>query len=157
MEVQAIAKSVRMSPRKVRLVADMIRPLAIDEALAALAATSKRAALPLAKVINSAVANAVNNNGLDKKDLIIESLEVSESQALKRFHASTRGRTHPYKRRGSNIRIVLKTKEVKAVVKKDVTSPAVSKPESVEGVEIKKQEQARVNPIKKLLKRGGKS
>ena len=113
MEIRAIAKSIRMAPRKIRLVADHIRELPIDDALLALRATNKRAALPLEKVLKSAVANAVNNAGTDRNSLVIESINVGESASLKRFMPSTRGRIHSYKRRGSNIRIVLKTKEAK--------------------------------------------
>ncbi len=118
MEIRAVAKSVRMSPRKIRLVADMVRNLSIDNALLALQATPKRAALPLAKTLKSAVANAVNNAGLDKNGLIIESINITEGSSLKRFWPSTRGRIHPYKKRSSNIRIVLKAKEIKATPKK---------------------------------------
>lgn len=139
MEIRAIAKSVRMSPRKVRLVADMIRPLSIDSALLVLAASQKRAAEPLIKLLKSAVANAVNNSGVDRKSLVIQSLEVTDGQALKRFHPSTRGRVHAYKRRSSNIKIILKVKELvkqaakkieeKKVVEEVKSAPLVAKKE----------------------------
>lgn len=117
MEIKAIAKSVRISTRKISLVADMVRHLSIADALATLEAKHKRAALPLAKLLKSAVANAVNNSGLDKNNLVIESINVSGGPALKRFWPSTRGRIHPYKKRSTNIRIVLKEK-IKASPKK---------------------------------------
>lgn len=117
MEIKAIAKSVRISTRKISLVADMVRHLSIDDALSVLEAKHKRAALPLAKLLKSAVANAVNNAGLDKNNLVIESINVSGGPALKRFWPSTRGRIHPYKKRSTNIRIVLKEK-IKATPKK---------------------------------------
>lgn len=117
MEIKAIAKSVRVSTRKISLVADMVRHLSIDNALITLESKHKRAALPLAKLLKSAVANAVNNAGLDKKNLVIESINVSGGPALKRFWPSTRGRIHPYKKRSTNIRIVLKEK-IKSVAKK---------------------------------------
>ena len=144
MEIRAIAKSVRVSPRKIRLVADMVRPLSIDNAIMALEASQKRAALPLIKALKSAVANAVNNSGVDKNSLSISSLEVTDGTPLKRFHPSSRGRTHPYKRRSSNIRVVLKVKEIatkskKVEEKKEI--PAV-KPEK----ETKKGE--KTNPKK---------
>lgn len=118
MEIVSIANSVRIGPRKIRLVADMIRRLSIDEAVLSLQATPKRAALPLEKALKSAIANAVNNAGLEKNRLTIASIEVNEGTSLKRFMPSTRGRTHPYKRRSSNIRIVLKTDETKPAIKK---------------------------------------
>lgn len=121
MQVRAVAKSVRMSPRKIRLVADAIRQLSIAEAFQILEATQNRAAGPIFKTLESAVANAVTNNNLDKQNLVIESIMVNEGQALKRFHPSSRGRVHPYKKRSSHITIVLKEKAVKkaAVAKID--------------------------------------
>lgn len=108
MEVIAIAKSVRMSPRKIRLVADSVRHMPIDEALASLQVMHKRAASPVAKILKSAVANAVNNAKLERANLQIVSINVTDGQALKRYRPSTRGRIHPYKRRSTNIRVVLK-------------------------------------------------
>ena len=108
MEAKAKAKSVRISPRKIRLVADAIRNLTIDEALQVLWITKKKASRVLEKTLESAIANAVNNSKLDRKDLVIESIMISEGQALKRFHPSSRGRVHPYKKKSSHISIVLK-------------------------------------------------
>lgn len=154
MQITAVAKQVRMSPRKVRLVADMIRKMSIDEAVAALDATPKRAGVPIYKALNSAIANAVNNAKLDKAMLEIEGIYISEGPALKRFHPSTRGRVHSYKRRSSNIRITLKTKEIKAGAKAvaDMKADAPKKEEAENKPEVKK----RANPLKKLLKGGKK-
>ncbi len=116
MQVRAVAKSVRMSPRKIRLVADAIRQLSIAEAFQILEATQNRAAGPIFKTLESAVANAVTNNNLDKQNLVIESIMVNEGAAMKRFHPSSRGRVHPYKKRSSHITIVLKEKAVKKAV-----------------------------------------
>ncbi|HSW47906.1 MAG TPA: 50S ribosomal protein L22 [Candidatus Saccharimonadales bacterium] len=129
MQVRAIAKSVRMSPRKVRLVADAIRQLSIEEAFMVLEATQNRAAAPLSKTLQSAVANAIVNNNIDRDDLVIESITVNEGQALKRFHPSSRGRVHPYKKKSSHISIVLKEKAVKKT--------AVAKVEKETGEETK--------------------
>lgn len=114
MEVIATAQSVRISPRKVRLVADAVKKMPIAEALTTLSLTPKRPGTVLEKTLKSAIANAVNNAKLEEKMLIIDRIEVTEAQSLKRFHASTRGRVHPYKKRGSHIRIVLKEKPVVA-------------------------------------------
>lgn len=108
MEITARAKSVRISPRKVRLVADAVRNMSIDTAIHSLQATHKRAADVIEETLKSAVANAVNNAKLGKENLIIDSILVTEGQALKRFHPSTRGRIHPYKRRSSHLTIILK-------------------------------------------------
>lgn len=114
MEVRAIAKSVRVSPRKVRLVADAVRNLSITEALHVLETAEKRAALPIAKTLKSAVANAVTNAKLEQAQLTISSIQVAEGQPLKRFHPSTRGRIHPYKKRSSHITVVVKGNPVPA-------------------------------------------
>jgi len=138
MEVRALAKSVRISPRKLRLIADAIRNLPVDDALRVLTVAQQRAAGTMIKTLNSAVANAVNNAKLDRQNLFISSVMVNEAQALKRFHPSTRGRIHPYKKRGSHVEIVLKEKVVAvAPVKQDakpevkaVTPKPTDKPEA---------------------------
>lgn len=111
MEVIAVAKGVRISPRKVRLVADAIRQQPINDALVSLRLIRKRASMALEKTIRSAVANAVNNAKLNASDLRIAQIEVSEGTPLKRFHPSTRGRVHPYKKRSSHIKVVLSAQE----------------------------------------------
>jgi large subunit ribosomal protein L22 len=153
MEIRSIAKSVRIGPRKVRLVADMIRSRSIEDALLALQSTPKRAALPVEKALKSAIANAVNNAGLDVKSLVIESINVSEGPALKRFMPSTRGRTHPYKRRSSNIRIILKTKDIKQTAKKTQEKKTESKDAPV--VE-EKEVTAKKPSLLGRLRKGGK-
>lgn len=110
MNVQAIAKNVRISPRKVRLVADAIRNMDVTQAMFLLQAADKQAAKPLAKALKSAVSNAVVNNNLDAANLIIGSIMINQGPAYKRFRPSTRGRIHPYKKRGSNITLVVSEK-----------------------------------------------
>ena len=112
MNIQAIAKNVRVSPRKVRLVADAIRNMSVIDAMYLLQAQDKIAAKPLAKTLKSAVANAVNNAKLDSANLVVSSIMINQGQAYKRFRPSTRGRIHPYKKRGSNITIVVTEKVV---------------------------------------------
>ena len=107
MEVVAVSKSVRIAPRKVRLVADAVRKLELESAISSLSLINKRAADPLLKTIKSAIANAKNNNKLEAESLKIKSIDVLEAQSYKRFHPSTRGRVHAYKRRGSHIKVVL--------------------------------------------------
>lgn len=83
----------------------------VDEALATLRVMNKRAALAVSKTLQSAVANAVHNAKLERSALQITSIEVNEGQALKRYHPSTRGRIHPYKKRSSHIKIVVAEKK----------------------------------------------
>lgn len=128
MQVIARTQSVRISPRKVRLVADAIKRMPVDEALRALSLTANRPAAVLEKTIKSALANAVHNAQLEEKNMVIDRIEITESQALKRFHPSTRGRVHPYKKRGSHIRVTLSEKII-------VTKPVVAKKEKIEKTE----------------------
>lgn len=119
MKVQAISRNVKISPRKVRLVADSVRNLPLQEALNLLHILRKRAAIVIAKTMESAVANATNNAKLDKNNLQIANIEVADGQAIKRFHPSTRGRIHPYKKRSSHITVVLEDVKVTEVKKAD--------------------------------------
>ena len=107
MEIIARAQSIRISPRKVRLVADSIRNLPLSKALTVLNMTQKRGASVLNAVFKSAISNAVNNAKKTKGSLTIKGIEVWDGPAIKRFHASTRGRVHPYKKRSSHIKIIL--------------------------------------------------
>jgi len=106
MEVTAFSKSVQVAPRKVRLVADAIRKQSIDNALASLLYLRKRGADVLEKTLKSAVANAIDRK-LSRESLIIKSIDVVEGPSYKRFHPSTRGRVHPYKKKTAHIRIIL--------------------------------------------------
>lgn len=120
-EVRAFSKSVQVAPRKVRLVADVVRKQDVTTALTTLSFLRKRGSTVLLKTLESAIANAVNKN-LPKEGLMIERIDVSEGPAYKRFHPSTRGRIHPYKKRTSHITVVLSSKEPVKVetVKKEV-------------------------------------
>ena len=120
MLVKAEVKQINISTRKVRLVADEVRNMTLNDALVSLSFMDKRAARPIKKAIESAVANAVNNANLKKESLAIAAIDVNEGASYKRFRPSTRGRVHPYKRRTSHIRIVLEDK-----VKEEIKEPAV--------------------------------
>jgi large subunit ribosomal protein L22 len=133
MEVKAIAKSVRISPRKLRLVAEAVKHMSIEDAYGALEVTHKRAAGVMQKTLKSAVANAITNANLDKDNLMIASVTVNESQPLKRFRPSTRGRIHPYKKRGSHLTIVLKEKAVSVAKPKAITKKEDKKEDIKEG------------------------
>lgn len=110
MQLVTRINEIRTSTRKVRIVADAIRGLSVGQAQDALSVINKRGAHDLDKALKSAISNAVNNNQIQKSNLIIKSIDVNEGSSLKRFHPSTRGRVHPYKKRSSNIRIVLEEK-----------------------------------------------
>jgi len=107
MNVTATAKDVGISPRKAGLVAALVRGRNVADALIILEHTPKKAALILTKVIQSASANATNNYGLKEDGLTLSELSVGPGTALKRFRPVAFGRAHPYRRRTSNIRVVV--------------------------------------------------
>lgn len=111
--VRANASGVRQSPRKIGLVASLVRGRTLADALVILAHTPKRAAKPVAKLLESAKANAVNNHSLVADTLIISQLQVTAGPRLKRFNPAAMGRALPYQKRSSHIVVEL-SGEVKA-------------------------------------------
>ena len=120
--VRAYAKGVDQAPRKVSLVAALVRGRTVADALVILEHVPKRAALPVKKAIDSARANAVNNHGLDAKNLVISTLSVTVGTRLKRFTPASRGRALPFQKKTSNI-LVEVTGELKPK-KKPAAKPA---------------------------------
>jgi large subunit ribosomal protein L22 len=106
MEYQATAKYIRTSTRKMRLVADMIRPLAPLVALVQLEHMPQLASKPLASVLASAIANAKQKN-VAVDALSFKIIEVMGGPSMKRWHAVSRGQAHSYKKRMTHVRIVL--------------------------------------------------
>ena len=107
METRAQAKFVRMSPRKVRLVVDLIRHMGIEEARHQLMFLKKDAAKPVLKVLESAIANATNNHKMDASALQIKEARVDEGPTLHRFTPRAQGRATAIRKRMSHITIVL--------------------------------------------------
>ena len=107
MEIVAVSRGVKTSPRKVRLVADSIRNLSLRQALNTLSLVRKIGATALYDTLESALNNAINNAKKSESNLFVKSIEIFEGAAIKRAHFSTRGRMHPYKKRTSHIKIVL--------------------------------------------------
>jgi large subunit ribosomal protein L22 len=107
MAVKAIAKGVRMSPRKVAVVASLVRGRSVAEALTILAHTPRRSAEPVRKVIESARANADHNHNYKVDSLVIESIMVSPGPRFKRYRPAAHGRALPYQRRTSHISVVV--------------------------------------------------
>jgi large subunit ribosomal protein L22 len=142
MEIVAKAGNIRMSARKVRLVVDSVKKKPLSQALVDLKFIQKRATKPILKVLNSAVANAKHNFGVELGNLVIKKIEVGEGSTYKRFRAVSRGRAHHILKRTSNIKVVLETEKVevkpKKVLKKTVTS-AEPKIEPVEHREEMKE------------------
>lgn len=112
MEVRALAKGAKVSPRKVRLVLELIRGKPATEALTLLQFLPQPSARIVWKTVKSAVANAENNFNLNPDALVIKRAEAGDARTLRRFKARSRGRTSPRLRRSSHIEIVVDGDEV---------------------------------------------
>lgn len=106
-DVKAQLNNLRIAPRKVRLVTNLIKGLPVMKAVSQLTFSNKRSALPIIKLVNSAVANASNNFKLGKDELYVKEIRVDEGPALKRYMPRARGRAALIKKRTSRIQIVL--------------------------------------------------
>lgn len=111
MEAKAIAKHVRISPRKVRLVVDLIRGKKIEEALAILRFTPKGSTEPVSKVLRSAVANAEHNLEMSSDDLYITKIFVDQGPTMKRIMPRAMGRADRIRKRSSHITVVVGDKK----------------------------------------------
>lgn len=107
MEVKAVAKTVRCTPRKTRLVLDLIRGKSVDEALAILKFMPNQAADAVSKVVKSAAANATNNHNLDGSKLYIKKCFADEGVVLKRFMPRAKGNASQILKRTSHITVVV--------------------------------------------------
>ena len=146
----------RQSPRKVRLIADMVRGKKVKEILPMLDNLGKRAVGPVKKLILSAVANATHNENLDKDKLVISEIRVDEGATLKRSRPRARGRAFPIRKRTSRIVVCLteqgiKEKETATAVENvektakdekpdDAKSSDVAKPTDAEGSGVAKED-----------------
>ncbi|MCF8054375.1 MAG: 50S ribosomal protein L22 [Deltaproteobacteria bacterium] len=107
MEARAVAKYIRVSPQKARLVVDLIRGKRVLDALSILSLTKKKSAGLVTKVIKSAFANAKMNSAIDGDILFIKTVFVDQGPSLKRFRARAQGRSASIKKRTSHITVVL--------------------------------------------------
>ena len=106
-EAQAITKNIRVSPRKLNLVAALIRGRRADDAVATLTFSKRRIAQTVKKTLESAIANAENNHQLDVDQLVVARAEVGRSQVMKRFSARGRGRAARVEKWFSHLKIVV--------------------------------------------------
>ncbi len=118
MKVNASAKSVRMSPRKVNLVAGLIRGQSADRAKLILATTPQQATRPIGQVLASAVANAEHNFNLSPGELVVEQVLVGPARTMKRYRPRARGMAFTVRYRTSHISLTLS----------QPTAPSVDKP-----------------------------
>ena len=114
-EAQAVTRNIRVSPRKLNLVAGLIRNQPVGKAVATLTFSKRRIALQVKKTLQSAIANAENNHQLDVDQLVVKHAEVGKALVMRRFHARGRGRSSQIEKFFSHLKIVVAEKE-KAVV-----------------------------------------
>lgn len=107
-EAKVVLRSVRISPRKLNLVAALIRGMTVSEALVQLTFSSRRIADDVKKALQSAIANAENNHQLDVDNLVVKEAYVGKSIVMKRFHTRARGRGVRIMKPFSNLTIVVK-------------------------------------------------
>lgn len=110
-EAHAYSKDVRVTPRKVRLVLDLVRGKDVDEALAILKNVNRAASAPVSKIIKSAAANATNNFGMDASKLYVAMIQASDGIRMKRFEPRAKGSSSPIVKRTANISVTVKERK----------------------------------------------
>ena len=126
--VRAYAKNVDQAPRKVAIVADLVRGRSVEDALVILAHVPRRAATPVKKAIESAKANATFNHNLDANGLMFHTVSVTAGKRLKRFIPASRGRALPFQKKACNILIeVTGIEKVKPKAKTEAKAKASTK------------------------------
>jgi large subunit ribosomal protein L22 len=143
MSITFKARYIRIAPRKVRLVADMIRGEKADKAKSILQFTVNRSALPIAKLLKSAVTSAEKDKGWSSENLKIEKITVDEGPKLKRWMPRARGSASPIQKKTSHITITLneieKTFSVNGKKKKNVSATKVSSLDEIKDFNNKKK------------------
>lgn len=152
MLVTAKLRYLRIAPRKVRLVADLIRGKKVEEAQTILNFATKKASLPLSKLLKQGMANAKNNFQIEPTNLFISKIIVDEGPKYKRWQARARGQAYEIQKKTSHITIILDE-----IVKKPKKVKRVRKPKAIEKPEEKiekapKLEKPKLRPEKELIK-----
>lgn len=119
MEIKAKARYIHTSPKKIRLVLDLVRGMDVEAALRQLQFTNKKACGPISKLLNSAIANATNNFNLDKSNLFIKEIRGDDGPTLKRWRPRAFGRATPIRKRTTHISIILAEKKPSKQVNKE--------------------------------------
>ena len=154
MEITAKLNYLRIAPRKMRLLVDLIRGEKIEKAITLLDFSIKKGSKPLKKVLEQAVANAENNFQLEKPSLYISKITIDEGPKLKRWRARARGRAARIEKKTSHISLTLS--EVKEKKKKKVKKVSVAKVKKVEEKKTKKvktfkpQKEKVLRPVKEV-------
>jgi large subunit ribosomal protein L22 len=130
MAVKAVAKGVRISPRKIAVVAALVRGRSVADALTILEHTPRRSATAVRKVIQSAQANADHNHGYKPASLQITDISVTPGPRLRRYRPISHGRAHPFERKTSHIRVVVDGEIRETGPAKKAAKPAVKTEET---------------------------
>jgi len=146
MESKAQLNGLRVAPRKIRLLVNLVRGMNVEKAIMQLELSRKDAAKPLLKLINSAIANAVNNHSMQKETLVITEAFVNDGQTLHRWKPRAMGRANPIRKRTSSTTIVItgevdeKLKVKNEKLKEEKNKKAKKEEATEEKVEEKKAE-----------------
>ncbi len=160
MKVRAFLKNYRVSPRKVRLLTTLVKGLPVEEAIVQLDQSAKNASLQVRKLVQSALANAENNFGLDRKNLYVFDMRVDEGPTMKRWMPRAFGRATEIHKRTSRVNIVLeefvegagrKTKEQLAADRKK----RQGEEKSADTAKKKATPKAELKPTEKKAKKSG--
>jgi large subunit ribosomal protein L22 len=130
--MKAIARSIRITPKKINLIAELIRNKEVTEAMNILKYTPKKGAKILAKVLKSAVSNAETNFKQEKSHLFVKEIVVNKAFTLKRSVPISRGRMHPILKRNAHVSLTVGVLEGKVTAKKKATKAAAPKAEKTE-------------------------
>ena len=155
MEVQAHLRNLRISPRKVRLIADVIRGMNIDNAKIQLEFINKKSSQPILKLLNSAIANAKHNFNLNENNLYVSKIFVNEGATLKRWIPRAMGRASSINKRTSHITVVLdeiQDKTVKKDKKKNSANQAKNDTEKAKEIKLEKADKIKTEKNQKIQK-----
>lgn len=158
MEVKAKAKHIKMSPKKIRLVVDIIRGMEVNKAIEQLDFANKTAKLPVKKLLESAIANAENNFELDKNNLYIKEIKVDEGATLKRWMPRAHGRATTIRKRMSHISLTLgeiKDSGKKEARKQKIEAPVKLGEQPKEPAQTKTQDDQKKKEVPKEEKKAG--
>jgi large subunit ribosomal protein L22 len=155
MQTKARAKFIKISPKKVRLVADLIRGLDVEKANIQLQFTKKAASLPLAKLLKSAISNAEENLKLKKTNLFIKEIRIDEGPTLHRWMPKAMGRATPIRKRTSHLILVLDeriptaTKEIEKAKSEKVSKDDIIKIDDFDKIKADQKEEDKTEKGKK--------
>jgi large subunit ribosomal protein L22 len=152
MPVVAKLNYLRIAPRKVRLVADLIRGKSVGEAQAILSFTIKKGSSPLLKLLSSAAASARNNFQLEESNLYVSKIKVDEGPKYKRFFPRARGQAYEIQKKTSSITLVLDMIEKRKLQRLRQTAKVKEPEKAAESEKVSKTEKPKLRPKAEVLK-----